>query len=179
MTLAGMADRMITVRQGAFEISSDPQVRFLTILGSCVAVCLYDAEARVGGMNHYLLPMGRGGKDTSLRYGVNAMELLINGLLRAGARRAAIRARIFGGASMLAGHAAIGPENARWGRAFLAREGFPIMEESLGGRNARRLVMTPTTGQVRQMVVAPVEAPRAEQPLAPTTPRPRGGVTLF
>ena len=179
MSAVARPERIVTVRQGSFEISADPEVRLMTILGSCVAVCLYDETARVGGMNHYLLSVGRGEGAGSLRYGVHAMELLINGLLRAGARRSGLKARSFGGASMSAGNAAIGPENARWGRQFLTREGFPIMAESLGGTSARRLVMTPTTGQVRQMVVPPIEMPRAELPETAPTRRPQAGVTLF
>ena len=179
MTAPATRERIVSVRQGSFEISADPQVRLMTILGSCVAVCLYDETTRVGGMNHYLLPVGRGEGAASLRYGVHAMELLINGVLRSGARRSALKDRIYGGASMSSGHAAIGPENARWGREFLAREGFPIMAESLGGNSARRLVMTPTTGQVRHTIVPPVEMPKVQVPQpAPERPR-RTGVTLF
>ena len=179
MTAPAAAEEFVTVLQGNYEISADPRVRLTTILGSCVAVCLYDETARVGGMNHYLLPVGRDDGTQSLRYGVHAMELLINGLLRTGARRSGLRAKIFGGASMSAGHAAIGLENGRWGREFLINEGFPIMAESLGGTKARRLVMTPATGHVRQMIVAPVELPRSEMPGAvPMQPR-KKAVTLF
>jgi chemotaxis protein CheD len=92
------------VIQGEFKVSDDPNVVLSTILGSCVAACMRDPVAGVGGMNHFLLPgqaNGTGGEAT--RYGVHLMELLINGLLKKGARRERIEAKIIGGAKTISG----------------------------------------------------------------------------
>jgi chemotaxis receptor (MCP) glutamine deamidase CheD len=112
MTVAGT--RFVTLTQGEFHASREPVV-LSTILGSCVAVCLHDPGTGIGGMNHFLLPDGGDARDaTSERYGVNAMEQLINALLRLGARRAGLVAKAFGGANMSPRLAPIGDANARF-----------------------------------------------------------------
>ena len=93
------AAKRVHIIQGEYKVVSDPDVVLTTILGSCVAACLRDPVSGVGGMNHFLLP-GTGsvtGGDAT-RYGVHLMELLINGLLKQGARRDRLEAKIFGGA---------------------------------------------------------------------------------
>lgn len=104
-------------------------------------------------MNHFLLP-GEGGADLALsgedlRLGVNAMEVLINALLRRGARRARLEAKAFGGASFLSPTSAlaIGERNAAFVRRFLTREGIPILREDLGGDRPRRVNYEPATGR--------------------------------
>jgi len=77
--------RKIHVIQGEFHVCDGDDVMMTTILGSCVAACMRDCVARVGGMNHFLLPGAAG--DAGMRYGVQSMELLVNALLRMGARR--------------------------------------------------------------------------------------------
>ena len=77
--------RKVHVIQGEFHVSDHPDVMLTTILGSCVAACVRDPLSGVGGMNHFLLPGEEGGEG--LRYGVQSMELLVNALLRRGARR--------------------------------------------------------------------------------------------
>jgi len=90
--------KRLTVAQGDSLASSDPGVIFTTVLGSCVAVCLFDGNAGVGGMNHFLLaePAPIANEDTRLlnRYGVHSMELLINEMLKRGAIRRNLKARI-------------------------------------------------------------------------------------
>jgi chemotaxis protein CheD len=140
--------------QGEYRISGDPEELFSTLLGSCVAVCLWDPVARVGGMNHFLLPMGpQGATDGMTRYGVHAIEVLINGLLKRGARRDGLRAKLFGGARMSPRLRDIGTANASFARSYLSTEDIPCVAESLGGSSARRVVFRPTTGQVRQLLV--------------------------
>jgi chemotaxis protein CheD len=99
------AAKRVHIIQGEYKVVTDPDVFLSTILGSCVAACLRDPVAGVGGMNHFLLPgsaaaMTSGGDAT--RYGVHLMELLINGLLKKGARRDRLEAKIFGGAKTIA-----------------------------------------------------------------------------
>jgi chemotaxis protein CheD len=172
-----MSRHPVAVVQGEFLVSADPELQMSTILGSCVAVCLHDPDARIGGMNHFLLPFGQEeGTNRPMRYGVFAMEMLINGLMKEGARKSRLQAKIFGGARITADLRGIGPSNAAFARDFLATENIPCLAESLGGSNARRLVFQPATGHVRMMLVPPntveVERPRPPNP-------PGDGVELF
>ena len=170
------AQKMITIIQGDYAVSSDPAVVMSTVLGSCVAVCLFDVRAGVGGMNHFLLAGTGAARGNDLRYGVNAMELLINELLRAGADRYKISAKLFGGARMTEHSRDIGESNARFASDFLAQEGIPCLSQSLGGDQARRVQFTPVTGAARQLQIAGV-APEIipEKPAAPPPP----DITLF
>jgi chemotaxis protein CheD len=173
--------RRVHVVQGEFRVSAEPDLILTTILGSCVAACLHDAQAGVGGLNHFLLPGNEGGAE-NLRYGVHAMELLINGLLKAGARRSFLRARLFGGARMMDRLSDIGEQNARFARRFLQDEGIPLAGSDLGGTAARRLQFWPAFGRTRCIHVVPDEATlRRETTLAThLPPEPAAGaVELF
>lgn len=166
-----------TVVQGEYRISDQPGVILSTVLGSCVAVCLYDATARIGGMNHFLLPSRDGSAKSDIRYGAHAMELLINGLLKGGARRERLLAKVFGGASMAANLQDIGRSNAAFAREFLQTEGLPIVNESLGGTMARRVRFWPVDGRAQQLLIR--ATPDPQTPLATAQPRPATDVTLF
>jgi chemotaxis protein CheD len=124
-----------------------------TLLGSCVSVCLIDRKARIGGMNHILLP----GKpdlhsfDASARYGVNAMEMLIGGIQRAGAARKRLEAKVFGGANVLTGLDKTfnpGFRNGTFAMEFLELEKIPVIGHDIGGFNARRIYLRTDTGEV-------------------------------
>jgi chemotaxis protein CheD len=170
--------RRIAIVQGEHAVVTEPGVVITTLLGSCVAVCLHDAVARVGGMNHFLL--GEPGAEQLLRddemsrYGVHAMELLINAMMARGAVRQRLRARIFGGANIIAGLGAIGSENAAFARRFMAVEGIATGVCDLGGTTARRVEFRPWEGQVRSIRAdeAPPLAPLPHLPLA-------GDIDLF
>lgn len=157
-------ERVETVIQGNFRLSSDPKLILSTVLGSCVAVCLFDPRARVGGMNHYLLPQDRRESSGDVKYGTYAMELLINGLLKAGAERAGLVAKIFGGAKMFDNLTDIGAANAAFGLAFLDRENIPILARDLGGVSARRVQFRPAWGTARMLTVPRTEV---EEKLTP------------
>lgn len=121
-----------------------------TTLGSCVAVCLFDVErAGIGGMNHFLLPDSHAGDGA--RYGVHAMELLINAMLALGAQRHSLRAKVFGGGAVLAAVTSIdvGKKNAAFVRRFLDTEGIPVVGEDLLGPHPRKLLFFPATGEAR------------------------------
>ncbi|PZX11358.1 chemotaxis protein CheD [Palleronia aestuarii] len=167
------AYREIAVYQGEFQISADPGVVMTTLLGSCVATCLFDPVARIGGMNHFLLAETPSGRTPSERYGFYAMEVLINGLLKLGARKSRLEAKLFGGAKMEGGAWTIGAANAEFATSFLDREGIPCVASSLGGRQGRRLRFSPTTGVVRQRLM---EVP---PPLRPTEPAPVDDILFF
>jgi len=171
---------IIHVIQGDFSVSNDPNAVMTTILGSCVATCLFDPVARVGGINHFLLP-GDTSKDGEMTFGVHAMELLINALLKKGADKYRLQAKLFGGARMIQGLSDIGAKNERFAKEFLERENIPCVGESLGGTQARRIRFEPTTGRARQRVmgdaaVVPVAKPK---PVQAPTPEAVNDVELF
>jgi chemotaxis protein CheD len=119
-----------------------------TLLGSCVAVCVYDPVLRAGGMNHILLPACRAG-DRSPRCGIYAMELLINEVMKLGGDRKRFVAKAFGGAKVLQGvnMLPIGDKNSNFVREFLATERIPLVAERLGGSHAVHLYFRTDTGK--------------------------------
>jgi len=170
--------RQINVIQGGYAISDRPEEVLVTILGSCVATCLHDPVAGIGGLNHFLLPGGNSGDRSSQKYGLNLMELLINALLKRGARRERLQAKLFGGGRMIANMANIGALNGVFAERFLADEGIPLISKSLGGEQARRLRYWPQSGRVQQMLLA--RADLDETPAAPErAPAGSGDVDLF
>lgn len=124
-----------------------------TVLGSCVAACLVDREAGVAGMNHFMLPEddepGTRGHAESMRYGTYAMEVLIRELLRAGARRDRLKAKVFGGAAVLANMTTlnIGDRNADFVLRYLENERIAIAAQDLRGPHARRVCLLPHSGK--------------------------------
>jgi chemotaxis protein CheD len=102
-------------------------------------------------MNHFLLADGDG--EEAMRYGAYAMEVLINDLLKLGASRERLQAKLFGGAKIMERLNDIGAENVLFARRFLATEGIPVVGESLGGRRARRVEFWPVGGRARQREV--------------------------
>ncbi|KUF12822.1 chemotaxis protein CheD [Pseudoponticoccus marisrubri] len=159
------------VVQGEYAISEDPDEMLTTVLGSCVAVCMFDTGRGIGGMNHFLLPSRPGEAGANVRYGAYAMELLINGLLKRGAARDRLQAKMFGGASMIGNVRDIGAQNAAFARRFLADERIPCRAESLGGVCARRIRFWPVSGLARQMLVeGPVDRVAPPRPAAKPAP---------
>lgn len=156
---AGGRERVVHVVQGEFEVTDDPQVVLTTLLGSCVAACLCDPVAGIGGMNHFLLPgeVDRSQGGESLRYGVYSMELLINGLLSRGAQRRRIEGKLFGGGRMLQGLTDVGFLNAAFAERFLKEEGISNVGGSLRGDRGRRVQFWPTSGRARQIFMASTE----------------------
>jgi chemotaxis protein CheD len=159
---------VIHVVQGDYHVSNRADTVLTTILGSCVATCLSDPVAGVGGMNHFVLPHGDSSDGTRNRYGLHAMELLINGLLKMGARKDRIEAKLFGGAMMHDGLGRIGVANGEFAVRFLDAEGIRCVAKSLGGTDCRRIRYVPSTGQARQMIVQ-----SSELVVAPAPPRKR------
>ena len=150
--------RRIAIIQGDYRVEKDPGVTITTLLGSCVAVCLHDTIARVGGMNHFLLGTPREGAVVSdadrKRYGIHAMELLINEMMKHGAARSRLSAHLYGGATIVAGLGAIGRSNAKFARVFVATERIEIAHCDLGGERARRVEFRPHDGKARSRFVA-------------------------
>jgi chemotaxis protein CheD len=139
--------KRITLYIGEVAASQAPVV-LDTLLGSCVAVCLFDPVLNIGGMNHILLPSCRMGEKTP-RCGIHAMELLINEIMKLGGDRRRFIAKAFGGATVIQGTRLppIGEENARFVRKFLADEKIPLVAERLGGDHAVHVYFHTDTGK--------------------------------
>lgn len=126
----------------------------VTVLGSCVAACIRDRVTGMGGMNHFMLPDSGNDADSplsaSMRYGAYAMEVLINQLLKAGARRENMEAKVFGGGNVLRGFTTInvGERNARFVRDYLRAENMRIVAEDLNDIHPRKVYFFPRTGKV-------------------------------
>jgi chemotaxis protein CheD len=137
---------------GALAASARP-LAVSTILGSCVGVCLFDAARGVGGMNHFLLPDSAGNARPTARFGDIAMEQLLAEVLQAGARRAGLAARVYGGACVLAAFRGqgdhLGDRNVWAALRFLEDERIPVLERDTGGRDGRRLVFHTWDGTVQ------------------------------
>jgi len=142
--------------QGQVKVSDDPQAELTTVLGSCVACCMFDPDAHVGGMNHFLLaepPSSHSHGVVDEHYGVYLMELLINEMLKQGAIKTRLRAHLYGGANLRAGMMPIGSANASFAVSFLENERIPLIHSDLGGTGARRLDFRPAQGKARCRVV--------------------------
>lgn len=131
---------------------SDQGMLLVTVLGSCVAACIRDTEAGIGGMNHFMLPDdgGRDAVSTSARYGTYAMEVLINHLLKMGARRNRLEAKVFGGGAVLASLASsnVGTRNAEFVLEYLKTEKVPVVAKDLLDSYPRKVYYFPETGRV-------------------------------
>ena len=136
-----------------------------TVLGSCISACIRDPQLGVGGMNHFLLPVEPGAApiaDSALglatRYGGHAMETLINGLLKRGARRERLEIKLFGGGKILGGNADVGKRNIDFIHDFLKIEGLRSVAEDLGDVFPRTVTYEPATGRARVKRLKPIEA---------------------
>lgn len=159
--------RKIPVLQGEHAVAREEDVVLTTVLGSCIAVCLIDPARRIGGMNHFLLgepAYAAAAQDALQRYGIHAMEVLINALMAHGAERGRLRAHLYGGANIVRGLGRIGSANANFARSFLEMEGITVSHEDVGGSTARRVEFVPAHGRSRCFHVA--HAPE-ERPMAP------------
>ena len=171
--------RRFPIVQGEHKVVAVPNVMITTVLGSCVAVCLQDPVARIGGMNHFLLAEPTPGNVTAKadmqRYGVHAMELLINGMMKAGAERSQLRAHLYCGANIIAGLGGIGTANAAFALRFLQTEGIAIGLNDTGGTQPRKVEFRPYDGKIRCTYVA--EPPPVTLP--PKMPAHGGEIDLF
>ena len=175
--------RAIKLLPADYAVTAEP-VAIVTLLGSCVAACVYDPALALGGMNHFMLP-DRHASDLTARYGVHAMELLINELLKRGARRSRLQAKAFGGGNVLRGFQdPIGTRNAEFVVDYLHAERIPLVAHDLGDIFPRKVCFFAQTGRTlvkrlpatREREVADVErAYQSRLSGAPTS----GGVELF
>ena len=156
----------------------------MTTLGSCIAACLWDREAKVGGMNHFMLPEGDAGLG---RYGSYAMELLINEMMKHGASRATMEAKLFGGGQVTNGMTSmnIGERNTAFVVEYLKTERIPIMSKDVLGIHPRKVCFLPASGKAMVKRLAPsntaalaAQDRAAAQQVAPASAR-GGSIDLF
>ncbi len=144
------------VLPGQFYVTRDDEI-VTTVLGSCVAACIRDTELGVGGMNHFMLPTDDGlrnndpdgGAALLTRFGVAAMESLVNEIMKLGGSRARLEMKLFGGGNVLGMPGQhVGMRNIRFVREFARVERIPVAAEDLGGDAPRKLNYFPRTGKV-------------------------------
>ena len=139
------------VQPGAWSVDTEKPLS--TLLGSCVAVCLFDPALKIGGINHFMLPeMGRSkyGDVDSLLSGNFAMEALLNALIGRGARKARLQAKAFGGGTIIDSDASapnIGMRNASFAKEWLQREGIPLLSSDFLGPWSRKIIFLPFNGE--------------------------------
>lgn len=142
----------VKVLPGEYYVTADNLV-LVTVLGSCVSACVRDSVLGIGGMNHFMLPEGDREEaliSSSARYGAYAMEVLINHLLKSGARRERLEAKVFGGGHVLdtLASSTVGARNADFVLGYLGTEGIPVVAQNLGDRFPRKVYYFPRSGRV-------------------------------
>ena len=181
-----------TIHQGDCLVGGDEDLTFSTILGSCISACIRDVEAKVGGMNHFLLAEPSGSaKDrygASARYGAFAMEQLINKVLGRGpGKKAKLEIKVFGGGLINSALTDVGAKNIEFVRQFLRDEGYSLAGEDVGGAFARRVMFKPHSGRafVKRLDsdaganVAREELSIVRTRVAPKAPAPGEDIELF
>ncbi|MEZ5644597.1 MAG: chemoreceptor glutamine deamidase CheD [Burkholderiaceae bacterium] len=136
----------VKVLPGEYYVTGD-DIMIMTVLGSCIAACIWDPKVRVGGMNHFMLP--EGGNDTSGRYGSYAMELLINEMIKLGARRESMQAKIFGGGQVMHSFTTmnVGERNTQFVLDYLHTERIAIVSRDVLDIHPRKVCYFPATGK--------------------------------
>ena len=137
-------------------------ILIMTTLGSCIAACLWDRNARVGGMNHFMLPegTGQGANNDSGRYGSYAMELLINEMMKRGASRGSMEAKVFGGGQVISGMNTlnVGERNTNFVIEYLRTERIPILSKDVMDVCPRKVCFLPASGKAMVKRLAPANA---------------------
>jgi chemotaxis protein CheD len=170
-------NKRITLSPGEYYVSNE-EVVVTTLLGSCVSACLYDPYNKIIGMNHFLLSSKRYSRDMPVciteagRYGIHSMELVLNEMWNRGARRGNLKAKAFGGGSILStsetfkdNYLTVGEINARFIKEFLHNEGIPLIAYDLGGEEGRviKFHSSDYSVYVRKMAVTGVKLAKREE----------------
>lgn len=171
------------VLPGEYYVDTE-DILVMTTLGSCIAACIWDRDRRIGGMNHFMLPEGAG---DSGRYGTYSMELLINEMMKRGASRLSMEAKIFGGGAVISGMNSInvGERNTKFVTEFLSTERIPIVSKDVLDIYPRKVCFLPASGKamVKRLAPANAEALVAQDKLAAQKAAPAstggGSVDLF
>ncbi len=149
----------VKVLPGEYFVDHE-EILIMTTLGSCIAACLWDSKARVGGLNHFMLPDGGGNGPDSGRYGTYAMEVLINEMMKRGASRATLEAKVFGGGQVIAGMDTlnVGERNTRFVLDYLKAERIPVLSQDVLDIYPRKVCFFPLTGKAMVKRLAPTRA---------------------
>lgn len=143
---------MVKVFPGEYYVTKKLDEVLVTVLGSCVSACIRDPIAKIGGMNHFMLPHHNSGnwgdESRSTRFGNFAMEKLINEMIKAGCDRGRMEIKVFGGGNVTDTSNAIGSDNAAFVLRYLADEGLRCAAQDLGGSLPRRIHYHPSKGRV-------------------------------
>lgn len=169
-SISQFEQELITIHPGEYFATKDDTI-ISTVLGSCVAVGLYDESSRIGGLNHFMLPGEYGASDLvrnpNAKYGMYAMELLINDLMKLGAKRSAIVAKVFGGGSVLRFPGGAGSKipgnNITFAFEYLQKEGIRVLASDVGGMEPRKIFFFARTGKVLLKRIAGTMAALAEK----------------
>jgi chemotaxis protein CheD len=176
---ANFKNDAVKVLPGEFFVS-DEDMLIVTTLGSCIAACIWDRERRIGGMNHFMLPEGSG---DSGRYGSYAMELLINQLMKRGASRSTMEAKVFGGGAVIASMTSmnVGERNTQFVLDYLRTERIPVVSKDVLDICARKVCLLPASGKalVKRLTPTNAEALLAQERAAAEKPAGGGSVDLF
>ncbi len=184
---AHFRNEAVKVLPGEFFVA-DEDLLVMTTLGSCIAACLWDREKRVGGMNHFLLPdIGQGGGADSGRYGSFAMDLLIGEMVKRGATRSTMEAKVFGGGAVISGMNTInvGERNTAFVLDYLRTERITVVSKDVMDIYPRKVCFLPASGKamVKRLASANTEALAAQERAAATKVVPvassGGSVDLF
>jgi len=179
---------VVKVLPGGQHIGEAEGELIATVLGSCVTACLHDPIARIGGMNHFMLPHDDeglwSGASLALRYGNHAMDSLINELLKAGADKRRLECKFFGGGNVMNGMHGVGDQNAAFAREYARVEGLNVVAADLGGDRGRRVMFDPFIGKVWRRFIRPTgvgDVVQLEQKLraAPPLRKQPGSIELF
>jgi chemotaxis protein CheD len=137
----------------------DEDIIIMTTLGSCIAACLWDRNARIGGMNHFMLPDVAAGQADGGRYGAYAMELLINEMQKSGARRQSLEAKVFGGGAVISGMNSInvGERNTSFVFDYLRTEHIPVVSKDVMDVYPRKVCFFPASGKAMVKRLAPTQ----------------------
>ena len=162
----------------------DEDLLIMTTLGSCIAACLWDRDAKIGGMNHFMLPEGDAGSG---RYGSYAMELLINEMMKRGASRGSLEAKVFGGGAVISGMNSInvGERNTSFVMDYLKTERIPVVSKDVLDVHPRKVCFFPASGKamVKRLAATNTEALVAQDRAAARAPLPAaaagGSIDLF
>ena len=172
----------VKVLPGEYFVHAE-DLLIMTTLGSCIAACLWDRNARIGGLNHFMLPEGGG---DSGRYGAYAMEQLISEMMKRGASRGALEAKVFGGGQVIAGMDSlnIGERNTRFVLDYLKAERIPVVSKDVQGIYPRKVCFLPASGKamVKRLAATAAAALQAQEREATQRALPAvggGSVDLF
>lgn len=151
----------VKILPGEYYVTRNDEA-ITTVLGSCVSACIRDPLMRVGGMNHFMLPEDtaaafRAPVGLATRYGSNAMESLINDVLKLGGLRERLEIKIFGGGRVLAHMTDVGARNIEFVRNYLSTEGLRTNAQDVGGEEPRKVIYYPAEGRVRVRKLRPIE----------------------